>query len=162
MENIAITTIIWTRTHKLPSRTGKTMRYLIYLLLMVATSLSAGSIQKWVDENGEVHYGDAPPVTTKTENVRVQSAPTNPGKALPRLNQGGDEQQAAGNGGGQQQRYEEQSMIACDNARADMIVIDNNSRIKLQEADGSTRFLTPEEIQKRKNTAQADIKKYCN
>jgi hypothetical protein len=136
------------------------MRYLIYLLLMVSTSLSAGTIQKWVDENGDVHYGDAPPLTTKTVNVRVQSAPTNPGKALPRLNDG-NEQQATGNGAGQQQRYEEQSMIACDNARADLLVIDNNSRVKLEEADGSSRFLTPEEIQDRRKAAQADVDKFC-
>ena len=132
------------------------MRYFIYLLLMVSTSLSAGSIQKWVDENGNVHYGDAPPLTTKTENVRVQSAPSNPGKALPRLNDG-NEQQAAGDGA----MSEEQSMISCENARADLIVIDNNSRVKLQEADGSSRFLTPEEIQERRKVAQADVEKYC-
>jgi hypothetical protein len=50
------------------------MRYLTYLVLVVSTSLNAGTIHKWVDENGNVHYGDAPPVKTKTENVRVQSA----------------------------------------------------------------------------------------
>jgi len=61
------------------------MRYLIFLILVVSTSLHAGTIQKWVDENGNVHYGDAPPVSTKTENISVQSAPSNPGKALPRL-----------------------------------------------------------------------------
>jgi hypothetical protein len=133
------------------------MRYLIYLLLMVSTSLSAGSIQKWVDENGDVHYGDAPPLSTKTENVRVQSAPSNPGKALPRLNDN-NEQQATGGGA----MSEEQSMIQCENARADLIVIDNNSRVKLQEADGSSRFLTPEEIQERRKVAQADIEKFCN
>ena len=132
------------------------MRYLIYLLLMVSTSLSAGSIQKWVDENGDVHYGDAPPLSTKTENVRVQSAPSNPGKALPRLNDN-NEQQATGGGA----MSEEQSMIQCENARADLIVIDNNSRVKLQEADGSSRFLTPEEIQERRKVAQADIEKFC-
>ena len=57
------------------------MRYLTYLVLVVSTSLNAGTIHKWVDENGNVHYGDAPPVKTKTENVRVQAAPSNPGKS---------------------------------------------------------------------------------
>lgn len=136
------------------------MRYSIYLLLMVATSLNAGSIQKWVDENGNVSYGDAPPLSTKTEKVRVQSAPSNPGKALPRLNDG-DEQQAAGNGASQQKRAAEQSMIACENARADLLILDTNSRIKLQQADGSSHFLTPAEIEERRNAAKSDIKEFC-
>ena len=49
------------------------MRYLIYplvgLILAISTSLNAGTIQKWVDDKGNVHYGDAPPVEVKSENV---------------------------------------------------------------------------------------------
>ena len=87
------------------------MRYLIYLILAISTSLNAGSIQKWTDENGNVHYGDAPPVKTKSENVRVQSAPSNPGKALPRLNSPDDPDQAeADEENGQQKVSEDQAI----------------------------------------------------
>jgi hypothetical protein len=46
------------------------MRYLIYLTLLASTSLNAGSIQKWTDADGNVFYGDAPPVSVKTEDVQ--------------------------------------------------------------------------------------------
>ena len=65
------------------------MRYLIYLTLLASASLNAGSIHKWTDADGNVFYGDTPPVSAKTEGVRVQSAPSNPGKALPRLSSPG-------------------------------------------------------------------------
>ena len=57
------------------------MRYLIYLLLMVSTSLSAGSIHKWVDENGQVHYGEKPG-NTQAEQVQIRTNETTTPRAI--------------------------------------------------------------------------------
>lgn len=137
------------------------MRYLIYLTLLLSMSLHAGSIHKWTDEEGNVHYGDAPPVKAKTESVRVQSAPSNPGKALPRLNspEAQDETTTAADGG---EIPKDQAKIACDQAQEDLKVIGRSSRIKLRAADGSTRYLTTEEIEERKQQAEDDVKRFCN
>jgi hypothetical protein len=140
------------------------MRYLIYLTLLASTSLTAGSIQKWTDENGNVFYGDTPPVSTKTEGVRVQSAPSNPGKALPRLSTQDDSESAGTDSpasDGDQNLTVAQSKVACDNAQQDLEVIQTSSRVKLELADGTTRYLTPEEIDQRKARAEADIKNFC-
>ena len=139
------------------------MRYLIYLILTVSTSLSAGTIHKWVDENGNVNYGDAPPNSAKSENVRVQSAPTNPGKALPRL--GTSDSGAATNSDvatKQKQENEQQASIVCENARQDLQVITNSSRVRLKQADGSTRFLSADEIAERRAAPESDVDRYCN
>jgi hypothetical protein len=40
-------------------------------------------------------------------------------------------------------------------------VIGNSSRIKLRSADGSTRFMTTEEIEERKTQAEADVERFC-
>ena len=139
------------------------MRYLTYLVLVVATSLNAGTIHKWVDENGTVHYGDSPPAQTKSESVRVLSAPSNPGKALPRLNQPNTSQQsAAGASGEQPQASGDQAQEFCNLARKDLEIINGSSRIKLKMNDGSTRYLTAEEITERKAQAEAEIERYCN
>jgi hypothetical protein len=139
------------------------MRYLIYLLLATSTSLTAGSIQKWTDENGNVHYGDAPPVSTKSEDVRVQSAPSNPGKALPRLNSSDDSDQAAGDNDedNKQEGSEEQSSNNCAVARSDLDIINNSIRVKLQEPDGNIRYLSESEIAERKAVAQAQVSRFC-
>jgi hypothetical protein len=139
------------------------MRYLIYLILAISTSLNAGSIQKWTDENGNVHYGDVPPVTTKSENVRVQSAPSNPGKALPRLDSSDDSDQAAGGNDedNKQEVSEEEASKNCASARADLDVINNSIRIKLQEPDGNVRYLNESEIAERKAAAQAQVSRFC-
>jgi len=142
------------------------MRYLIYLTLLASTSLTAGSIHKWTDADGNVFYGDAPPISAKTEGVWVQSAPSDPGKALPRLSPpdseaapGSESATTAGNGNGVPA---DQAKAICDNAQKDMEVIMDSNRIKLKLADGSTRYLSTEEIDQRRTQAEADINRFCN
>jgi len=135
------------------------MRYLTYLILVVSTSLNAGTIQKWVDENGNVHYGDAPPVKAKTESVRVQSAPSNPGRALPRLSAPDGTQKGGGNA--QTQVSEEQTREICEAARKDLNIINTSSRVRLQLADGTERYMDEAELAARKTRSQTDIDRYC-
>jgi hypothetical protein len=141
------------------------MHYLICLALLVSMPLQAGTIKKWVDEEGNVYYGDSPPLSVQTENVRVLSAPSNPGKALPRLSSPGTDEAAgggspaAGNDNGQVPR--DQARIACEKAREDLQVISRSSRIKLRAADGSERYMTTEEIEERKQLAEKDVKQFC-
>ena len=129
------------------------MRFAIVPILLLAGAVHAGSIHKWVDEEGNVHYGDAPPVSAKTENVRVLSAPSNPGRALPRLGDSGDDQDAAGGttaATSDDTVPADQAKIACEQAQEDLAVINRSSRIKLRAADGSERYLSTEEISERK------------
>ncbi len=139
------------------------MRYLICLTLLVSMPLQAGAIKKWVDESGNVHYGDAPPVSAKTQDVRVQRAPSNPGKALPRLSQPDSEGGASGESAGANDDTvpEDQASIACEQAQQDIEVIGRSSRIKLRQADGTERYLSTEEIEERKSQAEADIERFC-
>ena len=141
------------------------MRYSIFLMLLASMSLNAGSIHKWVDEEGNVHYGDSPPAQAKTEGVRVQSAPSNPGKALPRLSTtsaaDNNDTTSTGSPAGEADVPEDQAKIACDNAQEDLKIINSSSRIKLRNTDGSTRYMTTEEIEERKTQAEADVERFC-
>jgi hypothetical protein len=141
------------------------MRYLIYLILVVPTLLHAGAIHKWVDESGNVHYGDAPPTATKTENVNVQSAPSNPGKALPRLStEQADDDTGAGGGdtNGQENVSEDRAKAICESARNDLNILNTNTRIQLKQADGVSRYLSADEIEQRKARSQSEIDRFCN
>jgi hypothetical protein len=124
-----------------------------------STSLDAGAIHKWVDDKGNVHYGDAPPVTTSSKNVRVQSAPSDPGKALPRLNSPDSSSEAAQS---EQKVSAERASKICASAKADLDVISTSDRIKLQTADGSIRYLSDEEIAERQASSQAEVDRFCS
>ena len=136
---------------------GHPMRYLIYLVLLVSASAYAGAIHKWTDENGNIHYGDAPPVSAKTDKVRVTGVPSALGKALPRLNNPG----SAEGDGPVANVPEDQAAIACKQAQGDLSVIGNSDRIRLKTADGTIKYLTSEEITARKQSAESDIKRFC-
>ena len=133
------------------------MRSLICLALMLSLNTHAGTIHKWVDDKGNVHYGDAPPVSTKTKQLRVDGVPSKLGKALPRLNNQ-EENEAAG---AENTSSEDQARLACQQAQKDLNVINNNTQIKLKQPDGSEKFMTAEEIQQRKDNAEKDIEAFC-
>ncbi len=146
------------------------MRYLMFLALLASMTVNAGAIKKWVDEDGNVHYGDAPPVSAKTQDIRVQAPPSNPGKALPRLSSP-DTGEATGDTAtgsspttaqaGSDDVPEDQAKAACDAAQEDLKIINSSSRVKLRMADGSTRYMTTEEIEERKAQAEADVERFC-
>ena len=146
----------------------KHMRIIICLLILTSSSLFAGSILKWVDEDGNIHYGDAPPIAVETERVRVISAPSNPGKTLPRLSGGstGNSNKrgtnvAAGDTQDDLKLPADQAIIACEEATADLKVINRSKRIRLRSADGTTRYMTTEEIETRRGNAEKAVSLHC-
>lgn len=137
------------------------MRRLIFLAVLISSSLYAGEIRKWTDEDGNVHYGDAPPNTVTSQPVRVISAPSDPGKPLPRLSTSASSTETSASDSSDPEVPEDQAKIACEQARGDLQIIDTSSRIRLKNADGTSRFMSTEEIQARRENAEKDIAKFC-
>jgi hypothetical protein len=131
------------------------MRYMFLLLLLFSASAFAGSIHKWVDENGNTHYGDSPPVQAATQSVKVTGTPSDTGKALPRLAKPDGESSSSADVSA------DQAKILCEQSKADLHIIKNSSRIKITQADGIDRFLTTEEVKQRSDKASNDVEKYC-
>ena len=135
------------------------MRYLLLLTVLFSAPLHATSIQKWVDDEGNVHYGDAPPADTKSESVRVLKAPSNPGRALPRLNTTTDSE-----GSGAEEENPDlaaQMQANCERANKNMALLTSGNRVKLNEPSGESRYLDTQEIEERRVQAEKDIKTYC-
>ncbi len=140
------------------------MNRLLFALLLIAGTSQAGSIQKWVDKDGNVHYGDSPPATIKAEKITVTRPPSNPGRPLPRLGDlnakkeadaGQQEQPASSQLSGEETRQ------ACQSARANLDTINRSGPIRLRSTDGSERLLSTKEIDERRARYEQDIKRYC-
>ena len=143
------------------------MRYIICLFILISSSAYASSIHKWVDEEGNTHYGDAPPASVTTKQLKVDVAPSNPGKALPRLGTG-DPESGGGStstnsaGSGKADKVpEDQAKTACERAQADLKVIKSSERVRLKNADGTSRYMTTEEIKARLEASEKDVKSFC-
>lgn len=64
-----------TRTRRLSARPAGCRALLLVLLLAATASASAGKVYKWVDEHGNVHFGDRPRDNGAEElEIRVRDA----------------------------------------------------------------------------------------
>jgi hypothetical protein len=144
------------------------MKRLLILTFLVATSSQAAGIKKWIDDNGQIHYGDSPPVKTKIEDIRVSRPPSDPGKPLPRLSgqkpaATGQQQQAGTQqqGSDAPQYTEEQSKELCERAKKDQNTLNTSDTIRLRSSDGKIRVMSDAEKAERKAQAQKDIDQFC-
>lgn len=51
------------------------MKGLIIFILLLASFTSHAGTYRWVDENGQTHFGDRPPQNVVTNEVRLKAAP---------------------------------------------------------------------------------------
>lgn len=142
------------------------MKRFLILALFVASASHAAGIKKWVDENGQIHYGDSPPARANIEDIRVSRPPSDPGRPLPRLGEGesaaaGQKTPAAQPPADEPQYTEEQSQELCERARKDMVTLTTSDTIRLRSSDGKVRVMTDAEKQSRREQAQKDIDQFC-
>lgn len=135
--------------------------FVIYLSLIFSTSLYAGSIQKWTDEEGNVHYGDTPPIDANATDIRVTGVPSNPGKALPRLSGNDGDENSSGDNANASGGAQDPAKATCDRAKKDLEVLNGNVPIRLKGAEGSETYMTPEQIEARRKSTEVDIKNFC-
>lgn len=134
------------------------------LLSLISFNIQAAEIQKWVDENGRVFYGDTPPASVKTETVRTSKRPSKLGKPLPRLSTTNTAPTSNTNKDLAKTTNDlepEQAREACKTAKEDLKVIQKSARIQLRSADGSLRYMTKEEIKQRLERTKSDIQTFC-
>ena len=151
---------------------GENMKYLVCLLILISSSAYAGSIQKWVDDEGNTHYGDIPPTSVHTQEIRVDEAPGNPGKALPRLETSNPESSATDSSTTSSnspdsaqpdpEMTDDQAKAICEQAHFEIKVLNNSKRrSRVRNSDGTSRRMTTEERKTHRNQSEQDIKDFC-
>ena len=148
------------------------MKYLVCLLILISSSAYADKIYKWVDGDGNTHYGDVPPPSVHTEELRVDVVPSDPGKALPRLETSDPESSATDSsttGSASPDSTEpdpemsdDQAESICKQAHREIKYLNNaKHRSRVRNPDGTTRHINTEERKARREQAKQDIKDYC-
>jgi len=149
---------------------GKNMKYLVCLLALISSSAYADGIYKWVDDDGNTHYGDVPPPSVHTEELRVDVVPSNTGKALPRLETGDPGSSNTSSSGSASPHSAEpvaemtadQANAICKQAHYDKKVLNNSKRrSRVRTPDGGYRRMTTEERKVYRKQSEQDIKQYC-
>lgn len=141
-------------------------RYWLAAAALVALTLAAqpagAEVYKWVDEEGVVHYSQQPPAEGESTVLEPKTAPPKPQQTT-----GGAPDEAGGDGEAETAAEAEQQQGAgtidefCRQARADIQTLEAGGRVRVEEADGSLRYLGPEEQQQRLQQLQQQVANNC-
>ena len=148
-----------------------TLSFAAALLITLHTSSFAG-IYKWVDENGQVHYGEKP-VGAEAEIVTIRQNTT----TKPRINK--KDEDGTGEDGKKNNTTEgsedtekapeskeveiskKEKRQLCNEARADVAAINSRGRLREINAKGEYIYLSDGQKQQRLSAAKKKQSKYC-
>ena len=164
------------------------MKFTIIALGLCFTSLGAfAQAYRWVDAQGQVHYGSTPPASmdmgdgeAKAENAPPQTTAELAARQIAedkakqisvsntteekiskkdKTKEAADAKQATYNqvAKAEAQQRQQQVNAACDSMRKDLATFENQPRARV-EVDGAIRRLTPEEL----NSKITELKKSIN
>lgn len=134
------------------------------LLLALSASAMAGQIYKWVDAQGNTHFGAQPPEGQQAAEVNPNiTQPKVAPPTLPKLDtQKEDTKQEELDQEAKQAAAKREKELAtyCERIRKDLAQMKANPRVLVKVGD-DTRRLTEEERQERMGKSEASIKENC-
>ncbi|GAB5606222.1 DUF4124 domain-containing protein [Sideroxyarcus sp. TK5] len=150
------------------------MRSAAALALLCCLSLSAqAGLNKWVDENGKVHYSDSPPTGAKVESVRnitgkgQESAPADySSKSYTQreaeLNKARQEKKEASEKSARETAQQQERKQNCAVARENLRALESGARLVTYDEKGEKRFLDDADREQRLNSAREAVKANCD
>lgn len=133
------------------------------LMLALSATAMAGQVYKWVDENGNTHFGAQPPEgrESTTINTNVPQSKAAPAKPVAAPTEEDTEQDAADKKVKQDvAKAEAERKKFCEQTRTNLAQLKNNPRLRTQEGN-EVRRITEEERQTKIAEAEKDITENC-
>ncbi|MCB1845261.1 MAG: DUF4124 domain-containing protein, partial [Halioglobus sp.] len=146
------------------------------LSVMIASTVTAGEIYKWMDADGSVHYGDRPADDAVAERLDIQSQPTDPTRiaaiAQARIDarsQAREQAAAAGDNAAdekpspaEQRRIAEERAQKCTTYKERLQSFLQSRRLYREDADGERVYLDEQETQAARENVQSKVEEYCS
>jgi len=151
--------------------TMKMLASIALCLLAAVSTATASDIYKWVDAEGNVHYGDRP-VGEQSQRVDIQSRRTDPAQVAARVTARTEtraaavEAQAAASADGpsEEERQAEMAERAkqCTTYREQQQRMANSRRLFREDENGERVYLDEAEMQSTRQKIQVLISQTCN
>jgi hypothetical protein len=148
-----------------------TCLFLAVIAILVPLPLSVNAkIYKWVDEQGNVHYGAQKPEDAEAERIKIKEQPTFGGEDAEEEESKTEKDNAEGEKKPEkaQERLEGDAVISkkekarlCKQAKSRLQSIQNSGRLRAYDEKGNSRILSDKERNKRLAAAKNDVKEYC-
>jgi len=156
------------------------MKNSLMVLLMMFGINAFAEVNKWVDENNQVHYSDQPPpVNANIKKLRTSSdsmdspdasgtaassepaAPKTIAEREAELRKAQQSKKEAAGKAAQEQASKEAGKDYCDQAKLSLKALQEGMRIAQIDANGERSYLDDEQRQQRIAKTQQDIGKHC-
>lgn len=152
------------------------MKYIPLALVLCCAPAMATGIYKWVDENGQVHYGERPAGSQAEQvHIRTNETVTRPDSIRKKTDEElaedaetNKEQEADGETTGEAAKPPVEKVVPqyeknrlCREGKADYQNISNRGRMREIDAQGNYRYLSDQERNQRIARAKSKMRKYC-
>lgn len=146
------------------------MKGLIISILFLVAPIAEAGAYRWVDENGQTHFGDRPPASAAANEVRLKAAqPAVDSAASERkqrvsefLEQSQKERAARGKAVAKQEAKAAKLKARCDALRARVKYLESVSGIYRLNKEGERVFVNDEENERIRKEFQAKVQSECN
>jgi len=134
---------------------------------VIFTSTVNAKAYKWVDENGQVHYGEQPG-NTQAEQVQIRTNETTTPRAIDASKvdyyegkQNGKEEADATAPPEEPKMSKQEKRKLCNEAKSDLAAIMSRGRLRERDEKGEYTYLTEEQRQERISAAKKKQKEFC-
>jgi len=139
---------------------------LFTFLCSLSLNLHSAEVYKWIDDNGEVHYSDRKPNNTSAESLRIRTQKNlqlrkNPIEQAASLDEKQNKALEAKAQKLQRESKKRELNAQCQAIKNNLKTLMEKSRVRIEE-EGKLRYLTPDEINKKKTAYQQQIKEFCS
>lgn len=133
----------------------KAVLWISCALCLLAQASYAAKIYVWTDANGTTHYGEQPPKDVKAKLINTRIGHSDP---VPNATSS----VASGDASASNLIPPAKDPEACEMARKNLDTLNDSPRVKVPEADGSLRYMTPDEIQAKISEMQTIASENCD
>ena len=143
----------------------KTLVIAFFILACTATS-SYAEVYKWTDKHGNTHYSDIKPNKVTSEKLNIKTNNLNQTRKSPQSSAQDLDQAKAKELQEKAEKLQSQTQkdaikTYCQAVRDNLKTLQENSRVKINE-NGASRYMTPEEIENKKQEYQQQINNQCS
>ena len=142
----------------------------VLITILSSTIIAApvnAQVYKWVDENGQVHYGEKPG-NSQAEQVQIRTNETTSPRAIDKSKvdyyegKQKDKQQAEATAPPEEPKMSnKEKRKLCDEAKSDLARIMSRGRMREIDEKGEYTYLTEEQRQQRIDAARKKQKEFC-
>ena len=146
---------------------------LFFLITISISNYCYSSVYKWVDEQGNIHYGQQRPSNTQAERMNVQNyAPEDtssykrPGSKTDAENNttaadGSDKKPSDTEKKPESKADKKRRLAACAQAKKGLTAMQSSGRVRNKEKDGSINYLSEKQKAAKMKKSRDLISKHC-